>query len=665
MSRTTDTHPRASAAPSTPPEALSWTLQTAVEVRPGTFEPATAAPERAPRRFSGLDGLRAFAVVVVLVYHLFPGVLPGGFIGVDVFFVISGFLITSLLMRERRGAGRLNLRRFWVRRVRRLVPAIVALVIVCSTAALAVGGDVLVGLPRQVLGAATFSANWLSIAADASYFAQGAPELFRNLWSLAVEEQFYLVWPFVVLALALVRAWWARLAIVLAVATASAVAMAVLFVPDADPTRVYFGSDTHSFGLALGAAVALLVTRMRPLDLDAGEGALQVFVRRWLPPLGALSVLALVIAAYGMRDDSAFTYRGGLVLVSVLTSLAIWAAVLPGAALGRILDASPLRYVGARSYGLYLWHWPVFVLACALVPDEHDPATAALVGIASLAVSVAAAVLSYRHLEQPIRQHGFAGWVRRVRVRLDSSPAARARGYGLATVAVLLVAGTVAAMVVAPTTTGAQRFIQQGAATLQPGGAITGSTPLPPRTPPDPAPVAKGPDISAIGDSVLLASAPALQEAFPGIAVDAVVSRQLRAAPELLQRAAEAGTLRKVVVLGLGTNGSISRDSLDRVLDAIGPERRLVLVTVQAPRSWTDGVNDTLTAFAADHAGRVVLADWKAAISNHLDLLADDQIHPGMRGGRVYAHTLQEALVRVAEYSRVCPAQPWDRPRPQ
>jgi hypothetical protein len=307
----------------------------------------------------------------------------------------------------------------------------------------------------------------------------------------------------------------------------------------------------------------------------------------------------------------------------------------------------------------------VFVLACALVPDEHDPAAAALVGIGSLAVSVAAALLSYRHLEQPIRRHGFAGWMRRLRGRFASSPAARASGYGLAAVTALLVAGTVAAMVVAPTTTGAQRLIQQGAASLQPGGAATGSTPPPPRTPPDPAPVAKGPDISAFGDSVMLASAPALQEAYPGIAVDAVVSRQLSAAPELLRRASDAGTLRPVVVLGLGTNGSISRDSLDRVLDAIGPQRRLVLVTVQAPRSWTDGVNDTLTAFATDHAGRVVLADWKAAISGRLDLLADDQIHPGMRGGRVYAQALHDALVRLAEYARVRPAQPWDRPRPQ
>ncbi|MDN4616193.1 acyltransferase family protein [Leifsonia sp. F6_8S_P_1B] len=661
MSRITDTQPPASAAPTGPPEAVSWTLQPAVDVRPGTFAPA---PSRPSRRFSGLDGLRAFAVTVVLVYHLFPGVQPGGFIGVDVFFVISGFLITSLLMRERRSTGRLDLRRFWVRRARRLLPAIVALVVVCSTAALAIGGDVLVGLPRQVLGAATFSANWLSIAGDASYFAQGAPELFRNLWSLAVEEQFYLIWPVVVLALALLRAWWARVAIVATVAVASAAAMALEYLPGTDPTRVYFGSDSHSFGLALGAVVALLAARMRPVDLDAGESGLQLFVRRWLPALGVLSVLGLVVAAYGLRDDAAFTYRGGLVLVSLLTALAIWAAVVPGAALGRILDAPALRYVGVRSYGLYLWHWPVFVLACALVPDEHDPVLAVVVGVASLAVSAAAALLSFRHLEQPIREHGLVGAVRRLRDRVALSSSAKAGGYGLAALAVVLVAGTVAAIAVAPTTTGAERFITQGAASLHSGGPSAPSQ-RPQRIPPDPQPVAKGPDISAIGDSVMLASAPALQEAYPGIAVDAVVSRQLSAAPDLLQRAADAGALRKIVVLGLGTNGSISATSLDAVLDAIGPQRRLILVNVQAPRSWTDGVNQTLTAFAAQHTGRVVLADWKGAISGHLDLLADDQIHPGMRGGRVYADALHTALVELSQYTRTRPAQPWDRPRPQ
>lgn len=646
------------------------TAQPAETAEPST-PPAARACAPSPVRYAGLDGLRAFAVAVVLVYHLFPGILPGGFIGVDVFFVISGFLITSLLMREHRTSGRIDLRRFWARRARRLLPAIALLVIVCSTAALALGGDVLVGLPRQVLGAFTFSANWLSIAADSSYFAQGAPELFRNLWSLAVEEQFYLVWPLILLALALIRHWWVRFSIVLAAAAASAIAMAVVFVPGDDPTRVYFGSDTHSFGLAIGAALALLVARMRPVDLDAGESTLQTFVRRWLPTLGALCVLGLVVCAYAMAADAAVTYRGGLVLVSVLSAIAIWAAIAPRSALGRILDLRPLRVVGARSYGLYLWHWPVFVLACALVPDENEPIAALLVGAGSLAVTGAAAALSYRYLEQPIRTHGLRGALRRARARTAPSRSLRIGGIAGAVVAGLLVVGTVAAMVVAPAATGAQRMIERGAASLNAPQAGSSAGAPPPtsrlRVPPDPHPIATGPDISAFGDSVMLASAPALQETYPGISVDAVVSRQMSKAPETIAAAAAAGGLRDVVVLGLGTNGSISADSLDGVLETIGPRRRLVLVNVQAPRPWTDGVNATLDRFAADHPGRVVVADWKRAIAGHLDLLADDQIHPGHRGGLLYAEALGGALHTLAEHSTVRPANPWDQagPRPQ
>ncbi|GAA1440072.1 acyltransferase family protein [Leifsonia poae] len=648
-----------------PPEAASAT--------PAPTAPAPSAPATQParsRRYAGLDGLRALAVAAVLVYHLFPGVLPGGFIGVDVFFVISGFLITSLLMRERRATGRLDLRRFWVRRVRRLLPAIVVLVIVCSSAALAIGGDVLVGLGRQIVGAATFSANWLSIAADSSYFNQDAPELFRNLWSLAVEEQFYLVWPLVILGLALVRPWWARLTIVSTVAVASAVGMLVLYPADGDPTRVYFGSDTHSFGLAIGAALAILVTRMRPIDLDAGESAMQVFSRRWLPPLGILSLAGLGVAAWGMHDDAAFTYQGGLVLVSVLTAIAIWAAVTPGGRLGGRLDAGPLRFVGVRSYGLYLWHWPVFVLVCALVPDEHDPVMALIVGFGSLAIGTAAALLSYRYVEQPIRRHGLLGILQAARNRMRASSPARARGIATLVVAALLTIATVVAVVVAPSATGAQQFIEKGSASLQQPAPGAG-TATPPasnlRIPPDPHPVATGPDISAFGDSVMLASAPALQERFPGIAIDAVVSRQMSAAPDLVRAAREAGRLRPVVLVGLGTNGSISADTLQRIQDAAGPRRQVVFVSVQAPRSWTDGVNDTLTSYVDAHPGAAALAPWKATIAPHLDLLADDQIHPGMSGGRLYADALHSALQKLAESSTVRVVNPWDQqgPRPQ
>uniref|UniRef100_UPI00197C3ED3 acyltransferase family protein n=1 Tax=Microbacterium sp. CPCC 204701 TaxID=2493084 RepID=UPI00197C3ED3 len=226
---------------------------------------------RPPARLHGLDGLRAIAVTLVVVYHLFPpALLPGGFIGVDVFFVISGFLITSLLLREHDATGRIRLGRFWVRRARRLLPALVAVVAVCSTLAWVVGGDVLVRLGAQIAGVATFSYNWLSIAGGGGYFAAATPELFRNFWSLAVEEQFYVLWPLVLpLVLFLPRAW-LRIAVAMVFAAASAIWMGAVISRGDDLTRAYFGTDTHAFGLLLGVALAFLLAPLftRPAAAD-------------------------------------------------------------------------------------------------------------------------------------------------------------------------------------------------------------------------------------------------------------------------------------------------------------------------------------------------------------------------------------------------------------
>lgn len=648
--------------------------------------PATT-PEgmRLRPHFAGLDGLRALAVVGVLVYHLFPGALVGGFLGVDLFFVISGFLITRLLLNEREATGTISLVEFWRRRARRILPAIAVLALVCTTLAGLIGGDVLVGLGRQLLGLATFSSNWLSIAAGSSYFEQTGPELFRNLWSLGVEEQFYLVWPVALLGLAMLPRRGFQLAVIGVAAAASAVAMTALYAPDRDPTRVYFGSDTHSFGLAMGAVLAIGISFVRPFHLDEGESRLQRMNRVHAPWIGVLALIALIAMSTRLEDTDPFTYRGGLVLATVLAALVVWAATLPGALLGRMLDARPLRWIGLRSYGLYLWHWPLLILVETVL--RGSPAAAALPllpAVIALVLTVVAAVLSYRYVEQPIRRHGLRAPLTLSRIAFGRAH----RGIGVAVTAWLLLAlvaaGTVTAIVHAPEQTSAQRVIERGAAAL----ATASASPLPARSgapaatpdtgtatpvaasdpavaptvdPPaataptasadpaaDPAatpavvPEQTGATISAIGDSVMLASAPELQEAFPGIAIDAVVSRQMDEAPEIVRALADAGTLRDTLVLGLGTNGSIGLDTLEEVRSIVGPGRRIIVVDVHAPRPWTAEVNETLRAFASAHRF-VAVADWDAAITPHPELLADDEIHPGPSGGRLYAEAIAAA----------------------
>lgn len=674
------------------------------------------APASARTRFAGLDGLRAIAVLLVVVYHLFPGfVLRGGFIGVDVFFVISGFLITTLLLREHAHTGRIRLVDFWRRRVRRLLPALALVVTVCATAAWVIGGDVLMRLGEQVLGAFTFSYNWLSIADAADYFGGGTPELFRNFWSLAVEEQFYVVWPLVLPVLLLLPRAWGRVGAVLALAAASAVWMGVV-AASGGLTRAYFGTDTHAFGILLGVALAfaLVPVLSRPAAalapavpvarLAAGwtvvvpQGALQTTdaasrtrVRRATAIVGALAVAGLVAVATAPAATGA-AFPVAIVLASVLSAVAIVAAVWPGSAFGPAIDR-PLRWVGDRSYGIYLWHWPLLVLAVAATQRTGPEAGfSPWLGLGVLLLTVVAAELSYRFVETPIRRLGFRGAGRALAASLRGTPAARLGALSVVVATGLVVGGTSAAIASSPDETSGEAAVKAGLEALERAKAeeSTAPTDAPPSSdsatptpgeatdaPPTPGPTASasatppptslgpsgqfrgdgapvlapvtvtGDQVTAIGDSVMLASAPALLERLPGISIDAAVSRSTWAGPGIVEGLAAGGALRPYLVIALGTNGPVSLEALDAMVAAAGRDRIVVLVNAYGPRDWIPGVNADLSAFAKDRRN-VVVADWASAIAPRADLLAGDQIHPGDAGGRVFADVVAAALDQAA-----------------
>jgi len=624
----------------------------------------THPPARVPSpgdRLAGLDGLRAIAVTLVVVFHLSVGVLPGGYLGVDIFFPISGFLITTLLLRERAEQGAIDVLQFWQRRARRLLPALAVVLLVCCAAAFVIGGDVLVELGRQVLGASTFSYNWLAIADGASYLDSTTPELFRNLWSLAVEEQFYLVWPLLVMVLWLVPSRRFRFAFVLAVAVASAILMGALAM-DTASTRAYYGTDSHSFGLALGAALAIARHDWPGFAVPHSRRGRTVgaFV-------GLLAVAGLVVLAFVMPAESAATYQGGLARVAALSVVAIAMASVPGGLLGRVLDVQPMRWIGQRSYGIYLWHWPVFVLVgCAWPAGERSPETLWTIGGISLVITLLAAALSYELVELPIRRQGFRGslgvftmqWRRdRWGVRRGAWARATLVTVAFATATTL----TVGALASDPGDGLAEARIRAGQAAIAAAEARAAA----------PAPAAaaeptlpRGDQMLAIGDSVMLAVAPELTAAFPGIGIDAVVSRQMSSAPDIVQALVDAKQMRPFLVLGLGTNGSISLDTLQKVKKIVGPRTRVVLVNVQAPRGWTPGNNDILRGYS-DRVRTVELADWHAAIQPRLDVLARDQIHAGGAvGGGIYVDALTAALLRLVNQPElnVGPHESGDKP---
>jgi peptidoglycan/LPS O-acetylase OafA/YrhL len=367
-----------------------------------------------------LDGLRAVAVLAVLLYHAEVAWLPGGFLGVEVFFALSGYLITTLLLRERRDTGRIDLPEFWRRRARRLLPALVlVLVAVALYAAVLAESEELRRIRGDGLAALLYVANWWMIVDGGSYFEQfAAPSPLRHLWSLGIEEQWYLLWPLVLGLLLRMRRL--LLPVLLTGAFASAVVMAILYEPG-DPSRAYFGTDARVQGLLLGAALAVVLTRSPA----------------WVPALGTAG-LAVLTGLFLIADGTAsWLYRGGFALCSAATVAAVAAAVAPAGPVRRLLGAGPLPAVGRVSYGLYLWHWPVYVV---LTPARSDLDGAALLAV-RLAATFALAGLSYRLVEQPLR----AG-----RVPLLALPPA------VGATAVLLVIVTLGASVPSATTAAAR-----------------------------------------------------------------------------------------------------------------------------------------------------------------------------------------------------------------
>jgi len=378
------------------------TMQTLTRAPIPSVHPDRRSGAGAPR-LPGLDGLRALAVAAVIAYHGDERWMPGGFLGVEVFFVVSGYLITSLLITEEHRNGRVSLKHFWMRRARRLLPALLTMLTTVAVVMLIFLPHEVARTKAQFLAALGYYSNWQFIASNTSYFAAlGRPSMLRHLWSLAIEEQYYLVWPLALVALLRrCKHDLARVAVVLATFVLGAnLLMAVLYHPGHDATRAYMGTDTRAGGLLCGALLALFwrPSRLRhapvqrlhlPLDV-AGVGALYLLWR-------------MLRAVHG---ESSWLYRGGFLAVDLATVIVIAAVAMPGGVLGRyLLGARPLRWIGDRSYGLYLWHWPIFMLTRPGI-DLHWNRW--LVLALRLSLTLVIAQLCFTFIEQPVR-HGAVG----------------------------------------------------------------------------------------------------------------------------------------------------------------------------------------------------------------------------------------------------------------
>jgi peptidoglycan/LPS O-acetylase OafA/YrhL len=616
--------------------------------------------------------VRALAVLAVVGFHAGASELSGGFLGVDVFFVLSGFLITDLLVTQYDRLGHLDLKDFWSRRARRLLPALALMLVVVTAAATVIEPDQGASLRLALLAAVTYTSNWYQILHHVSYFASlglfTAPPPLDHLWSLAIEEQFYLIWPLIVWVLILrLNGRRARVTATLILAALSAVAMALEYSPG-DPSLVYYGTDTHASALLIGAALALAF----PLATVASLPATQV---RRLDTAGVVGLVLLAWAAGHFSGNDRAVYPAGLILAAVGAAGLVAAAAGTGV-IAAMTGLPPLRWVGIRSYGIYLWHWPVIALAGAIAGPGP---TSAWLWLLEAAVTIGLAYASWRFVETPILRDGFLTTCSRWRTLVDEGlrpVSAHRRVAPMVVAAAALIAVAAAGYGVArPPGSAApsgllrqvaegQRISAASQASAQATPTASQPTSLPPviagpsaspsassssapasacQTAATRPPKVSGRQVTAVGDSVMVASAVALDAALPGIYIDAQVGRAMVNGLALVQSLAENRELRRYVVVGLGTNGPVSAAQIRQLRRLIGPNRDLVLVNTFGPMSWESSVNRVLDA-AARHTARVSLADWHAAIAGHTSLLWPDRIHPQPSGAKVYARIVVAAI---------------------
>lgn len=352
------------------------------------------------RHMNGLDGLRAIAVIGVIAYHLNLDFIPGGLLGVGIFFVLSGYLITDILLSQWREHGRIALGDFWLRRFRRLLPGMLTMTAVVMLWLLCTDSSRLASLRGDIVSGVAYISNWWYIFHHVSYFESfGPPSPFGHFWSLAVEEQFYLVWPLLLIAAIVLfkRKGWLVVFIVVA-AELSAGAMAIMYNPDLDPSRVYYGTDTRAFALLTGAALAVVwPSRKLPSTLSGLN-------RLVLDGTGLAALAVLIYMMLNTSEYDSFLYQGGMVLQAAAAAVLVAVLAHPSSLLARIIGAKPLRWIGERSYGLYLWHYPVIVLTSPAVDTGGTHPVRMLLQVIA---TIVLASMSLKYIENPIRHNGF------------------------------------------------------------------------------------------------------------------------------------------------------------------------------------------------------------------------------------------------------------------
>ncbi|KRM74059.1 acyltransferase family protein [Secundilactobacillus collinoides] len=620
------------------------------------------------RYISGFDGIRTIAVIGVIVYHLLPYSLTGGYLGVPIFFVVSGYLITDLLLQEYEQNGRIDIWAFYGRRMKRLYPALVTMVLTTAAYITLFQRSLFVSLKSIIWTNLLYVYNWWEIGHGQSYFDRFNGESpFTHLWSLSIEGQFYLFWPLILVVLLYV--FHQRKTIfylVMGLAVISAFAMAVLYDP-ANTNRVYYGTDTRMFAILLGVGLAFMWPATK-LKTDLPDKA-----RHALNAAGIASLLLIILLFFKLSGESGFTYRGGMFLFTLLSTVLVATVAHPAGVMNQVLTNRLFDWVGKRSYGIYLYQFPIMIFYEAKVTNiaAHPLMNALIETVLILVVSD----LSYRYLESPTRHYHY-----RQLPQLIKACAQRNSRYGwrrwlavpagLITVIALYGAASSPTHLAASQTT-LQDHIQRNqktatkdnqtvlskqkkaqkkvAASKYQNVKLTNKQQTVAKTydlTKQQLLTAKDMPVTAIGDSVMVDVSTDLRQVFPNTYVMAKVGRQVWQAPSEIHGLEAKGALSHNVLINLGTNGPMTTQQINNVIQAIGPKRHIYWVTTHVPtRNWETQTNTTINQ-ASKRFSNVTVIDWHGLSADHKSWFYNDNVHPNPTGNKYFTALVAKHLTQ-------------------
>lgn len=576
----------------------------------------------------GLEGLRALAVLAVILYHLdIPGLFSSGFLGVDIFFTVSGFLITAQLIRQFQTDGTIAIGNFYLKRARRLFPAVLVLLIFCILVTEWFVRDAAWRTRSDLLPALFYFSNWWQIFSEQSYFEMsGRPALLQHLWSLAIEEQFYIAWPLVLLVM--LRHFRERgvLFVAAALALMSSGWMIYLsarygYPQSQDPSRIYLGTDTHTMGLFLGASLA---AAWNPWKSHASPGT-QV-TRALTDFVGVICISALLWAMLFVTEYDRALYQGGFFWVCLFSIGLVFAASQKDSTLSACLSVRPLAWLGTRSYGLYLWHWPVFAL---LRPEFELSDNAWVQAAIRLTLTLILTELSYQLIENPVRTGEVFRWPAQKR-------------YGFYSVCIAGIASAVLTIQIRPAPVEKNKVLanlvsdevsqaddsphESEIAAHQMRAACI-------RSVSNKFSIKSKPLITVLGDSVLLGASDHLAKKVEGLEIDAAIGRQGKDGLTRLRELKEKNELADIVIIHLGTNGYLYEAQVREVMTLLSTVRQVVFINVKAPRRWEKSNNELLKNMSKDFPN-VKLIDWRSIGQSHKEYFGKDHIHLTKKGVR-------------------------------